>query len=144
MSNKPVTRRRMLKTGLTALGSTAALSQAGVTAAAQAPAVATGTQVGRRFKALVGNAVTGSVEELRLTAIGDKHVVVRTEASAPCYTMVMNGVGGTPSIPPAAPAARPANAPPPNPPAPSIANHTFVGIVEAVGSSVRQIGRAHV
>ena len=140
MSNKPVTRRRMLKTGLTALGSTAALSQAGVTAAAQAPAVATGTQVGRRFKALVGNAVTGSVEELRLTAIGDKHVVVRTEASAPCYTMVMNGVGGELSIPRPAPAA--GTAPPAAPPAapvPSIANHTFVGIVEAVGSSVKRV-----
>ncbi len=135
MSKKSVTRRRMLKTSLTALGGAAALPSATF---AQAPAIATGAQTGRRFRALVGNAVTGAVEELRLTAIGDKHVVVRTEASAPCYTMVMNGVGGTPSIPPAAPAApRPPGAP--AGPAPSIANHTFVGIVEAVGSSVKRV-----
>jgi len=140
MATKNVTRRRMLKSSLTALGGTAALAPSAAVFA-QAPALATGTQVGRRFRALVGNAVNGAVEELRLTTIGDTHVVVRTEASAPCYTMVMNGVGGTLSVPPAAPppaaAPRPANAP--ASPAPSIANHTFVGVVEAVGSSVRRV-----
>lgn len=134
MSND-VTRRDLLKTGLTA----AAGAVAGAPLAAQgaqAPAVLTNTQAGRRFKALVGNALTGNVEELRITTIQDKHVVVRTEASAPCYTMVMNGVGGTPTIPPQPAAPRPAGAPAP---APSIANHTFVGVVEAVGSAVKRV-----
>jgi len=138
MSQHPVSRRRALKAGLTALGGAAVVPAAPL---AQAPAIATGSQVGRRFRALVGNARLGLVEELRLSTIGDRHVVVRTEASAPCYTMVMNGVGGTPSIPPAAPAPAAAGAAPGGgqAPAPSIANHTFVGIVDAVGSSVRRV-----
>ncbi len=137
MPKSALTRRRMLKRGLTAIGGATALGASVASSATQAPALATGSQGGRRFRALVGNALTGSVEELQLTTIGATHVVVRTEASAPCYTMVMNGVGGTPSMPPApGAAARPANGPPP---VPSIANHTFVGIVEAVGSSVRRV-----
>jgi len=38
--------------------------------------------------------------ELRLLPIHERHVVVRTEATAPCYTLVANGIGGTPSISP--------------------------------------------
>lgn len=140
MTNRPVSRRRILKGSLAALGGAAALTSSGAEPQAQAPAVLTGAQAGRRFRALVGNAATGAVEELRLTALNAKHVLVRTEASAPCYTMVSNGIGGTPTIPRPAPAATPANPPPAGAaPRPGIANHTFVGIVEAVGSSVTRV-----
>ena len=135
-------RRSVLKQGAAAVGAIGAgIIPAGAQTAAQAPAVATGAQAGRRFRALLGNAATGTVEELRLTTLGAKHVLVRTEASAPCYTMVLNGIGGTPAVPrPAAPA-NPAPNPNAAPPRPGIANHTFVGVVEAVGSSVSRVQR---
>jgi S-(hydroxymethyl)glutathione dehydrogenase/alcohol dehydrogenase len=78
----------------------------------------------------------GAVEELELLPIGDRHVLVRTEASAPCYTLVLNGIGGTPSN------ATAFNGAQPNPNArvtPTILNHTFVGIVEAIGPQVKRV-----
>jgi S-(hydroxymethyl)glutathione dehydrogenase/alcohol dehydrogenase len=138
MGSSKMSRRQVLKGSAAALGGASVLIGEGGLMAQEpaAPAVLTGTQVGRRFRALLGNAATGAVEELRITGLGDTHVLVRTEASAPCYTMVMNGIGGTPSNPrPSAPA----NAAPAAPPPPSIANHTFVGIVEAIGPHVRRV-----
>jgi S-(hydroxymethyl)glutathione dehydrogenase / alcohol dehydrogenase len=103
-----------------------------------APAVVRGAQAGRRFKGFVRTGNQYSVEDLRLLDIHPRQMVIRTEASAPCYTMVIRGLGGTPSMPGApafggAPAA--ANAPTP---VPTIENHCSVGIVEAVGSDVRR------
>jgi S-(hydroxymethyl)glutathione dehydrogenase/alcohol dehydrogenase len=143
MKQRSVSRRTVLKRSAAAVG--AAVAAGGpIQAQNQAPAVLAGAQAGRRFKAFLGNATNGAVEELRLTMLGDKHVLVRTEASAPCYTMVINGIGGTPSIPrpaPANPAANPNPNPNAQPPRPGIANHTFVGIVEATGSSVTRVRR---
>src|SRR5215469_13113933 len=96
----PISRRNLLATG----------------AAAIAPQVATaqlsGTNVGRRFKAFVRHGTTASVEELRLYAIQPREVLVRTEASAVCYTIV----GGALSTTKVA--------------QPSIPNHSGMGVVE--------------
>jgi S-(hydroxymethyl)glutathione dehydrogenase/alcohol dehydrogenase len=137
----------------------------------QAPAVLRGAQTGRRFRAALGGVQNLTFEELRLLPIGDRHVVVRTEATAPCYTLVLNGIGGTPSVDPAVVAAArgggpggggpgggapgagaPARAGGPGagapagpaaggrgPQAPTIGNHTFVGVVEAVGAQVKRV-----
>lgn len=158
-----LSRRSLLKKGAAAVAGGGAATLLGNQApaagvagqAAQAPAVLRGAQTGRRFKAALGNARNIAVEELRLLPLGDKHVVVRTEASAPCYTMVIGGLGGTPSVPPAAnvgagrggaPGAAGAPGAPGGgrgaggaPPPPGIANHTFVGIVEAVGTAVKRV-----
>lgn len=90
-------------------------------AVAQAPAVATGTQAGRRFKALVRYRTGATVEELKLLPIQPREVVVRTLASAVCYTIV-GGVLSTNN------ASRP-----------SIPNHSGMGIVEEVGPLVKRV-----
>src|ERR1035438_9712214 len=95
-SGQSIVRRKLLKVGAAALlaGSASKAQQTG------SPAVVTGTQAGRKFRAWLGNAAKGGVEELELLPIQDRHVLVRTEASAPCYTLVLGGLGGTPSVPP--------------------------------------------
>jgi S-(hydroxymethyl)glutathione dehydrogenase/alcohol dehydrogenase len=87
----------------------------------QAPGQLTGTNAGRRFKAFVRHGTGASVEELRLHAIQPREVLVRTEASAVCYTIV----GGALSTANAARA--------------SIPNHSGMGIVEEVGSLVKRV-----
>ena len=161
-----LSRRHLLRKGAAAVAGGGAVSLLAMQAqlggqTGQAPAILRGAQAGRRFRAALGGARNIAVEELQLLPIGDKHVVVRTEASAPCYTMVIGGLGGTPSVTPApnaggAPGGGAAGAPGGGgrgavpgagggagaagaPPAPGIANHTFVGIVEAVGSAVKRV-----
>jgi S-(hydroxymethyl)glutathione dehydrogenase/alcohol dehydrogenase len=87
----------------------------------QAPAQLTGTNAGRRFKAFVRHGTGASVEELRLHAIQPREVLVRTQASAVCYTIV----GGALST---------ANAP-----QASIPNHSGMGIVEETGPLVKRV-----
>jgi len=134
-----VSRRTVLKQGAAAAAGGAAGLLGGRPALAQqqAPAVATGAQAGRPFRAWVQQGGQAGVEDLRLLDVQPRQVLIRTEASAPCYTLVLRGIGGTPSIPPAqpAPAANP-NAPAP---VPSIANHTAVGVVEAVAPDVKRV-----
>ena len=159
-----ISRRSVLKKGAAAVGGAAAVLGVGSTLAQQpqAPAVLRGAQTGRRFRAMLGGPQNLSLEELRLLPVQDRHVVVRTEATAPCYTLVVNGIGGTPSVSPEQLAAGRgggpggggpgANTPAPGaagpggpagggggPQAPTIGNHTFVGIVEAVGSQVKRV-----
>jgi S-(hydroxymethyl)glutathione dehydrogenase/alcohol dehydrogenase len=170
----------MLKSGAAAFGGAAALAGGSLVAqqqarpAAQSPAVLRNAQTGRRFRAALGGVQNLTFEELRLLPIGDRHVVVRTEATAPCYTLVLNGIGGTPSVDPGVVAAArgggpgagalagagapgavagaPARAGGPGggaavgpagggrgPQNPTIGNHTFVGVVEAVGSKVKRV-----
>jgi S-(hydroxymethyl)glutathione dehydrogenase/alcohol dehydrogenase len=142
-----ISRRKLLKTGAVAAVTSGAAAVVGerTARAGQAPAVLSNAQAGRPFRAYVGSAANGAIEDLRLLPLGDKHVLVRTQASAPCYTMVLNGIGGTPSVSPdqlpnrgrgGAPGAGGANRPrfPPG-----IANHTFTGVVEAVGTSVKRV-----
>src|SRR5437867_4877464 len=119
-----VSRRKLLKTAAAAAvgGGTSALI-AGERASAQAPALLTGTQTGRRFRALVKwNAEPASVQQLTLRPIGGRQIVVRTQAAQACYTLV------TPALVPNDPAPRAA-----------ILGHGGVGIVEAIGPQVVRI-----
>ena len=98
-----ISRRNMLKKGAIAVGSGAATTLLGVGAlrtadaagparqAAAAPAILQGAQAGRRFRAALGGARNTTIEELQLLPIGDRHVLVRTDASAPCYTLAIGG-----------------------------------------------------
>src|SRR4051812_13280547 len=114
-----VSRRSMLK-GATVVAAATGASLAGSPAArgAQpaAPAIMTGTQTGRSFRAFVRHGTTATVETLKLLPISPRQVVVRCEASAPCYTIVRGVLGTTES--------RRASVP----------NHAGFGVVEAVGS----------
>jgi S-(hydroxymethyl)glutathione dehydrogenase / alcohol dehydrogenase len=114
----PVSRRRMLTTGVVAAGSAAFVPQV---VTGQAPAQLTGTNAGRRFKAFVRHGTGASVEELRLHPIQPREVLVRTQASAVCYTIV----GGALSTANAAQA--------------SIPNHSGMGVVEEVGPLVKRV-----
>lgn len=114
----PISRRRILTNGAAAAG-TVALAPQVVTG--QAPAQLTGTNAGRRFKAFVRYKTGASVEELRLKPIQPREVLVRTEASAVCYTIV----GGALSTANAAQA--------------SIPNHSGMGVVEEVGPLVKRV-----
>src|SRR5215831_15004519 len=118
-----LSRRHVLKTGAAALGSGAALLNAGPAAGAapgQAPAVLTGTQTGRKFRGLVRHADTLDVQEMRLRPIDPRQVVIRSLAVAPCYTIV-RGALSTNMV-------RRAEVP----------NHCGFGVVEAVGSLVKR------
>lgn len=96
--------------------------------ALEAPAILSGTQAGRPFRAYVvrtnppGTTIQGSnaaVEPLRLKALDDDRVVVRTEACQVCYTITGQSVG--------------------NYPMPRALGHGAVGIVEAVGAKVQRV-----
>ncbi|MEP7353902.1 MAG: alcohol dehydrogenase catalytic domain-containing protein [Acidobacteriota bacterium] len=112
-----ISRRKMLSSG-------AAAAAAGVVpqiATGQAPAQLTGTNVGRRFKAFVRRGTGASVEELKLRAIQPREVLIRTQASAVCYTIV-GGALATTNVVQA-----------------SIPNHSGMGVVEEVGSMVKRV-----
>lgn len=114
----PISRRKMLTSGAVAAGSAAFAPQV---VTGQAPAQLTGTNAGRRFKAFVRHGTGASVEELRLHPIQPREVLVRTQASAVCYTIV----GGALNTANAAQA--------------SIPNHSGMGIVEEVGPLVKRV-----
>ena len=112
-----LSRRKMLKRAAAA-GSAAFAPQV---VAGQAPAQLTGTQAGRRFKAFVRRGTGASVEELKLLAIQPREVLVRTQASAVCYTIV-GGALATTAVQQA-----------------SIPNHSGMGVVEAIGPLVKRV-----
>ena len=112
----PISRRKMLTSGAAAAAAFAPQAATG-----QAPAVLTGTNVGRRFKAFVRRGTGASVEELRLRAIQPNEVLVRSQASAVCYTIV-GGALATTNVAQA-----------------SIPNHSGMGVVEEVGPLVRRV-----
>ena len=115
----PISRRNILRKGAAVAAGSAVFVPQSVRG--QAPAHLTGTNAGRRFKAFVRHGAGASVEELRLHPIQPREVLVRTEASAVCYTIV----GGALSTVNVAQA--------------SIPNHSGMGIVEEVGSLVRRV-----
>lgn len=125
-----VSRRSVLKQAAALGAGTAGLvATAGQAAQAfAAPAIQTGTQAGRPFRAFVvrtnpaGTSIQGSnaaVETLRLKKLDDNRVVVRTEACQVCYTITGQSVG--------------------NYPMPRALGHGAVGVVEAVGSKVQRV-----
>ncbi len=112
----PISRRKMLR-GAAAAG----LAMAPQAATAQAPAVLTGTQTGRRFRAFVRFGTGTQVADLELLPIRPREVVIRTEASAVCYTIVAGVLSSN--------NARQAQIP----------NHSGMGVVEAVGPEVKRV-----
>lgn len=128
-SNGAVSRRKMLTKAAAAVGGSAATGLLGsAIAAGQAPAIATGTQAGRRFKAFIGfenapstsiQAARASVETVTMKPLHPDRVVVRTEAAQVCYSIVKQVV---------------TNWRPPN-----VLGHSAVGIVDAIGSRVRRV-----
>jgi len=113
----PISRRKILASGA-AIVPQALVPQV---LTGQAPAQLTGTNAGRRFKAFVRHGTGASVEELRLHAIQPREVLVRTQASAVCYTIV-GGALATTNVPQA-----------------SIPNHSGMGVVEEVGPLVQRV-----
>jgi S-(hydroxymethyl)glutathione dehydrogenase / alcohol dehydrogenase len=117
-----VSRRRMLKAAgaLAAADGASALFGGSVPGQQGGPAVLTGTQAGRRFRAYVkfGPALP-TVVELRTRALTQREILVRVEAAQTCYTSVDE------CLIPGTPAAQA-----------TIVGHGGVGVVEAVGPQV--------
>ena len=121
---RPVTRRRVLKAGATALGGGTALltgMQEVSAQTAQAPAVLTNAQTGRTFRGLVRHDSTIDVQQMRLLPIDPRQVVIRSTAVTPCYTIVRGALATNPI--------RRAEVP----------NHCGFGVVEAVGAMVKRV-----
>jgi S-(hydroxymethyl)glutathione dehydrogenase / alcohol dehydrogenase len=125
MTTRRLSRRNILKTGAAAIGGAGMgrlkAAPTDVEAAAQAPAVLTGTQTGRSFRGLVRHGTTLDVQELRLLAIDPRQVVIRSLAVAPCYTIVRGALSTTPTT------------------RPEVPNHCGFGVVEAVGAQVKRV-----
>jgi S-(hydroxymethyl)glutathione dehydrogenase / alcohol dehydrogenase len=87
----------------------------------QAPAIATGTQTGRTFRGFVRRGTGASVEQMRLRAIDPRQVVVRSQATAPCYTSARGALAAN------------------NTQRATIPNHAGFGVVEAIGAQVKRV-----
>ncbi len=124
-----VSRRRAIGAGAAGLvGAGAMLGAQG-----QAPAVVTGTQAGRRFRAWVHSVPDpnkGTLETLTMMPIGGRQVVVRNEATQCCYSNVAR-VLGTGNTRGGFGGAKDGQA--------IIFGHGGVGVVEAVGPDVRRV-----
>jgi S-(hydroxymethyl)glutathione dehydrogenase / alcohol dehydrogenase len=113
----------MLTNGAAAIAGGAALLGGGAQAQqpSGAPAIQTGTQTGRPFRAFLRHGTGTSVETVRLRAIDPRQVVVRTQATAPCYTIVRGSLGTNQA------------------PRATVPNHCGFGVVEAVGPLVKRV-----
>ncbi|MEQ1760139.1 MAG: zinc-binding dehydrogenase [Vicinamibacterales bacterium] len=122
-------RRDLLKRGATALAGAATVAGTGL-AAAQQTAVGGGAgpnQAGRRFRAYIRTAAGASVRDVRMLALRDNMVVIRTEATQCCYSIVNQALGtGAAAGAGGAVAAR-------------ILGHGGVGVIEAVGATVTRV-----
>ncbi|HEY7449586.1 MAG TPA: alcohol dehydrogenase catalytic domain-containing protein [Vicinamibacterales bacterium] len=121
---RPVSRRQLLKSGAAALGGSAAFlagAPAPAAQSSQAPGVLTGTQTGRSFRGLVRHSNTLDVQDMRLLPIDPRQVVIRSQAVAPCYTIVRGALGTNTT--------RRAEVP----------NHCGFGVVEAIGAQVKRV-----
>ena len=117
-----ISRRAALKDGAAILGSAVLGSTAAAAQVASAPAVQTRTSSGRPFRGLVRHGTGLTVEDLRLRAIQPRQVVIRSQAVAPCYTVVWGGALGTNQ-------SRRAYVP----------NHCGFGVVEDIGPDVKRV-----
>jgi S-(hydroxymethyl)glutathione dehydrogenase / alcohol dehydrogenase len=107
-----LSRRSMLKS---------AAAASGVAFAPQTANAQGGAQGGRRFRAFVRHGTGTSVEELRLLPIQPREVVIRTQASAVCYTITGQVLGTN------------------NVQRWSIPNHSGMGVVEEIGAQVKRV-----
>src|SRR3984885_7010573 len=82
-SRDQVSRRNILKTGAVAAGGMGLAPQIST---AQTPART--ANAGRKFRAFVRYGTGASVQELKLLPIQPREVLIRTQASAVCYTIV--------------------------------------------------------
>jgi S-(hydroxymethyl)glutathione dehydrogenase/alcohol dehydrogenase len=113
-----LSRREMLMLGA---GGAAALAAPAARAQQNAPALGAGSVAGMPFRAFVRYGTEGSVEDLRLRDIKPTQVLVRTRGSCGCYTVTSSVLGDFPQR------------------APTIPNHSGMGVVEAVGAQVRRV-----
>jgi len=141
---KRVSRRRLLKQGLAAAAGGAGLLAQTEPASGQAPAVVTR----KRFKAWISRGDgpgRTTLREATLRPIAGRQVLVRTEATNLCYTLVGAVLGLAPPPLATAQSAPVAGAlvPPPSRRRTNdmamIQGHGGVGIVEAVGPDVRRV-----
>jgi S-(hydroxymethyl)glutathione dehydrogenase/alcohol dehydrogenase len=119
-------RRDLLKHGTAAAIGGAAAALGGAPAAAQQPGGGQ-SQAGRRFRAFIRTNDGASVRDVRMLPLRDNMVVVRTEATQCCYTIVNQALGTGPAGGAGgAVAAR-------------ILGHGGAGVVEAVGATVTRV-----
>lgn len=116
-----ISRRAMLSNAAAIAGSAAVVRGVQAQQPGRAPSIQTGTITGRPFRAFVRHGTGTSIEQLRLRAIDPRQVVVRSEATAPCYTITRSVLGTNPA------------------PRASIPNHCGFGVVEAVGPLVKRV-----
>ena len=119
-------RRDLLKRGAAAMGG-AAVAAAGAPVAAAQTGPGAATQNGRRFRAFIRTPAGAAVRDVRMSALRDNMVVIRTEATQCCYTIVNQALGTGPvGGAGGAVAAR-------------ILGHGGVGVVDAVGPAVKRV-----
>ena len=105
----------------------AAVAAAGVAVAAAQTGPNASTQTGRRFRAFVRTPAGAAVRDVRMSALRDDMVVIRTEATQCCYTIVNQALGTCPvGGAGGAVAAR-------------VLGHGGVGVVDAVGPAVKRV-----
>jgi S-(hydroxymethyl)glutathione dehydrogenase/alcohol dehydrogenase len=115
-------RRDLLKNGAAAVvgGAVGALTAPG-TAAGQAPAVVRQGSAGRPFRAWVRSGTQIQLENLRTLPLGPRSVLIRSEATQCCYSMVAEVLTPAQQNPP------------------KIIGHGGVGVVEDVGVQVKRV-----
>jgi len=139
-ANRRISRRGLLKKGAAAAAGGAALLSPEASAFAQAPSVVTK----RRFKAWISRGEgpkRTTLQDVTLTPITGRQVVVRTEATNLCYSNASAVLGAQPNagVTPAVSAlAAPAGVRRMNDMA-VIQGHGGIGVVEAVGPEVRRV-----
>ena len=120
-----VSRRSILRKGAVAVGGGAATLLAGGTASGSQARPSSGQTPANRqdrvFRAFVRYRTGASLQQLKLHPIGGRQVVIRTEASQCCYSVV-NAMLGTANTPDA-----------------TIIGHGGVGIVEEIGPMVKRV-----
>ena len=119
-------RRDLLRRGAAAVGGAAVAGGTTALQAAQTASTAS-TQAGRRFRAFVRTSAGAAVRDVRMSALRENMVVIRTEATQCCYTIVNQALGtGQAGGAGGAVAAR-------------ILGHGGVGVVEAAGTAVKRV-----
>lgn len=115
-------RRDLLKNGAAAVvGGAASVLSSGKVEAGQAPAIGRSGSAGRPFKAWVRSGTQIQLENLRTLPLGPRSVLIKTEATQCCYSMVGEVLAPTQQD------------------VPKIIGHGGVGIVEDIGVQVKRV-----